>query len=52
MNLDTSAETQHLQSMIKAAELDSFLHVEFTRSEKNGLIDLPPHTPHHLLKVS
>ena len=34
MNLDTSAQTQNLQSSIKAADLESFLHLEFTRSDK------------------
>jgi len=34
MNLDTSAQTQNLQSSIKAADLEFFLHLEFTRTDK------------------
>ena len=46
MNLDTSVQTQNLQSSIKAADIDSFLHLEFTRTE-NKWSNKPtsPYTP-------
>jgi hypothetical protein len=36
MNLDSSAQTQNLQLTTKAEDLDSFLHLEFTRKDKKG----------------